>query len=577
MATHHAHWLAPDDPQRLLDTAQAAPWDKELLSEPRIIPATWDPASHRDHQILWCPLSDGAVAIHRLHLNMSDEHIAELRSQLHAEMSLGECGETASNVGGFHGERDLWWRLRDDIQTQIVTAVENAASVEASALRRPAIPTSPDEAWFNVLGPGGFNQLHTHPGSTYSGVLYVDSPMPNGVQDSLAGRLCLVPNAYADLNEDANGEYHFEGFKFASTGSNWAEQVAHIRSGDLMASIAASDSRFLVIDPTPGTCIIFPSFIPHFVFPMPDNTPPKAQRLSIAFNFGHCEPVVAHLRTSGAGVRLMLEAVSGLAFRMPRGDRGDPQSRTRGQTPDCLPPVAKRARRSEHSPEIKPLCVELEARRCPGGERGNGVFALVDLPPGWMFRDHPICIAASGEDKTRRLPAFEEVDDLMREIATNAEYQEMMGGPWQMSHVQRHFDAQETTEDELPEWATQIGLALDEYNLLAAQLQTQVAREEQGGGLICLPKIRLVNHACDANTEIAYAPELEAGCCPCGLGHYVLRAIKHIRAGDEITFSYIGASTLMEAEAAEQRRQLLQRRWDFRCECVRCVEQMDRS
>ena len=52
-----------------------------------------------------------------------------------------------------------------------------------------------------------------------------------------------------------------------------------------MASIAASDSRFLVIDPTPGTCIIFPSFIPHFVFPMPDNTPPKAQRLSIAFNF----------------------------------------------------------------------------------------------------------------------------------------------------------------------------------------------------------------------------------------------------------------------------------------------------
>ena len=189
--------------------------------------------------------------------------------------------------------------------------------------------------------------------------------------------------------------------------------------------------------------------------------------------------------------------------------------------PDCLPPVAKRARRSEHSPEIKPLCVELEARRCPGGERERR-FALVDLPPGWMFRDHPICIAASGEDKTRRLPAFEEVDDLMREIATNAKYQEMMGGPWQMSHVQRHFDAQETTEDELPEWATRIGLALDEYNLLAAQLQTQVAREEQGGGLICLPKIRLVNHACDANTEIAYAPELEAGRCPCGLGHYVL-------------------------------------------------------
>ena len=97
-----------------------------------------------------------------------------------------------------------------------------------------------------------------------------------------------------------------------------------------------------------------------------------------------------------------------------------------------------------------------------------------------------------------------------------------------------------------------------------------IAREENGNGLICLPEIRLVNHACDANTEIAYAPDMEPERCSCGLGCLVLRAIKPIRSGDEITFSYIGSDMLMGADDGEERRALLQRRWDFRCECARC-------
>lgn len=62
------------------------------------------------------------------------------------------------------------------------------------------------------------------------------------------------------------------------------------------------------MDPEPGTCIIFPSFLPHFVLPLDAaptagmNAPEgagaelvKPLRLSVAFNFGACEPVLLHL------------------------------------------------------------------------------------------------------------------------------------------------------------------------------------------------------------------------------------------------------------------------------------------
>ena len=63
----------------------------------------------------------------------------------------------------------------------------------------------------------------------------------------------------------------------------------------------------------PGTAVIFPSFLPHFVLPAP---PPRAgaapedeARVSVAFNFGATDPVVAHCFTLGGRVKLALETV----------------------------------------------------------------------------------------------------------------------------------------------------------------------------------------------------------------------------------------------------------------------------
>lgn len=266
-------------------------------------------------------------------------------------------------------------------------------------------------------------------------------------------------------------------------------------------------------------------------------------------------------------VPLRVAAARALAAQHGRHMPPTTQKTTSGKRPRP-PPEAD----DDRVDPAKVLSAALEVRCCPGGGRGNGVFARVALAAGWMWKDHPVCVpnVPRKGDAERRLPHIDDVDELMEELASRERYGELLHGPWAMSHIVRHLDMQDTTEAELPDWATRRQMPLAEYNLLAAQLQTQVAREDGGDGLVLLPQIRLANHACDANTELAYAPELEPGCCACGLGHFVLRTVRTVAVGEELTWSYIGSSALMTAAERNERRALLQRRWDFMCECALC-------
>lgn len=218
---------------------------------------------------------------------------------------------------------------------------------------------------------------------------------------------------------------------------------------------------------------------------------------------------------------------------------------------------------------------ELEVRAVAG--RGNSVVTLKALEPGWVWPDHPICVASGGK---RRLPAADNPDELMQELAEGAAAGErrcaqLVEGKWKMSHVQCHLDMQETTDDDLPEWARRLPEWTPErYNALAATLQSNVARHAEGGGLILNPMIRLCNHSCEPNTELCWDPS-DVGACPCGLGHYVVRALRPIDAGEELTYSYIGTGMLCTAEDARERRAVLSRRWGFDCSCGLCVEQRE--
>lgn len=144
------------------------------------------------------------------------------------------------------------------------------------------------------------------------------------------------------------------------------------------------------------------------------------------------------------------------------------------------------------------LTSQLEAR--PTQWAGHGVFALADLPAGWMWKDHPVCVPRrAGEEAAgvaeRRLPRADDVDELMQELCERAlagdeRCGRLLSGDWAMTHMPRHLEAQGDGPDEMPQWALNCGTTAAGYNLLAAQLQSNVARHAEGGGFVLNPQAR---------------------------------------------------------------------------------------
>ena len=244
-------------------------------------------------------------------------------------------------------------------------------------------------------------------------------------------------------------------------------------------------------------------------------------------------------------------------------------------------PPSKKAR----TDVVQPISDGVEIRS--SAKKGNGLFAQRNLAKGWIFQDHPVCVPCAFEKSPtgRQLPRLDCVDDLMQAIVEGAEagmqeFVDLLQGPYRMTYLARHLEMQDEAV-ELPDWATLLGVPAAKYNLLAAQLQSNVARgatSEGGDGFILNPRIRLANHACDGNVELAYSPDSDPAAggrpgCSCGLGNYLLRATRPIPEGTELCFSYIGDHVLAGAADRDERRELLHRRWGFWCECNRCVAQ----
>ena len=219
---------------------------------------------------------------------------------------------------------------------------------------------------------------------------------------------------------------------------------------------------------------------------------------------------------------------------------------------------------------------DIEVRHCVDG---NGLFSRRTLPVGWCFDEHPVCVESQPHSARRRLPHAHDVDELMEELCKPS-YQREVRGDHRMSYMQRHLDMQGDGPGTLPRWARAIRMATHSYNLLAAQLQSNVATHAGGGGLILFPSLRFANHRCAsaANTELCWVSEpdestsSEGRSCRCGVGDYRLRALEAIPAGHEISFSYIG-NTLVKPEDLTERQALLFRRWGFHCSCSLCLKQ----
>jgi uncharacterized protein (TIGR02466 family) len=157
-------------------------------------------------------------------------------------------GTALTNYGGWHSEYgrlefcgDAGVRLIEHVHAMI----EEATRRLYASFGQPASPTNWRlSVWANVNRRGDFNQVHTHPGATWSGVYYVD----HGDGDvSAAG----TPIQLFDPDP--------------------------ARTNLFFPELLASSVTF---KPAPGLMILFPSYVPHAVPPHGGDHP----RISVAFN-----------------------------------------------------------------------------------------------------------------------------------------------------------------------------------------------------------------------------------------------------------------------------------------------------
>jgi Putative 2OG-Fe(II) oxygenase len=120
---------------------------------------------------------------------------------------------------------------------------------------KPARPAWRANSWANVNRRGHGNEFHTHPGSFWSGVYYVDDGYGGGADPTAGGELEL-----ADPRGPAPAMYR-------------PELVPSLPGGEMTGASAT-------IRPVAGHVILFPAWLSHAVRPYAGD----GVRISVAFN-----------------------------------------------------------------------------------------------------------------------------------------------------------------------------------------------------------------------------------------------------------------------------------------------------
>jgi len=176
---------------------------------------------------------------------------AELNEQLRERILAhqeAQPGRGRSNIGGWHSELGLLEFCGDAGKALVERLVEMANQASGQVFtaygRQPTPFTWTVQAWANVNRAGDFNRVHAHPGSTWSGTYYVHSGVAPGESETTP----------LHLIDPCQGR--------AAT----------------FFPITVPES--VHVFPEPGLMILFPSYIPHMVYPHKGSLP----RISVAFN-----------------------------------------------------------------------------------------------------------------------------------------------------------------------------------------------------------------------------------------------------------------------------------------------------
>lgn len=186
----------------------------------------------------------------------SAEGLRILRSSIEAEMARDAKGVSISNVGGWHSNtRMLEWggeAAKALVFKAMTLADERTLDIKSTEESRFGwIP----EMWANVSRKGNSNQYHTHPGSYWSAVAYIDDGYDGDDNPALGGELQLL-DPRAPLTQMAAPDLRL----LDDTGNPLPPEIS--------------------VRPQSGMIVLFPSWLQHAVRPFNG----EGTRISIAIN-----------------------------------------------------------------------------------------------------------------------------------------------------------------------------------------------------------------------------------------------------------------------------------------------------
>jgi len=162
-------------------------------------------------------------------------------------------GTHHSNLGGWQSEWDMD-RWGGPAAIKLLAIGRNTANrITTDRHGNAVVLTWKANMWANVNRSGHGNEFHSHPGSFWSGVYYVDD---GGI----------------DADPALGGELEF----MDPRGPGPAMYAPHLAYGKAGLSVGANET----VRPKSGRLVMFPAWLLHQVRPYRG----KAQRISIAFN-----------------------------------------------------------------------------------------------------------------------------------------------------------------------------------------------------------------------------------------------------------------------------------------------------
>ncbi|MEP2235377.1 MAG: 2OG-Fe(II) oxygenase family protein [Alteripontixanthobacter sp.] len=191
----------------------------------------------------------------------SEAGIAALREAVEAERARDAAGVDISNIGGWHSNTDMldWGGEAARALAHKAMQMADSATLDSKAAAGTDFAQGDygwhPEMWANVSTRGNANQYHSHPGSFWSAVAYLDDGYAGSGEAGLGGELQLLD-----------------------------PRMPMIRMTAPDLRLKGADGRAIhneiAIRPRTGLIVMFPSWLQHAVRPFNG----EGTRISIAIN-----------------------------------------------------------------------------------------------------------------------------------------------------------------------------------------------------------------------------------------------------------------------------------------------------